>query len=191
MTIRNVLRSGVPVLVLGLIVASPAVGVTKPLRWTPSQARAALMSQAEDFYVQDLGGNSSLSRDLSSVRCRGTGKAVQHRFVSFLCSATVQLGAADPLLIARVSAKTRRAGGLCWAVLPKPIPSGCLAAGKRGMGSPDQAFRAMAGVVGTANLNFRCWPNGAGFFSCSWTDAMGVHRGTVVFAPQPVVKVLS
>lgn len=73
---------------------------------------------------------------------------------------------------------------------PTPIPSGCLAKGKRGEGSVSEAFDAITKVVGTANQNFRCIPHGAGYFSCSWLTASGARRGVVVFSPKPVVRLI-
>lgn len=176
-------------LVAGLVVTGAVTAAVKPrpYQWTTAQASAALMRQAEDFYYE-VGVES---HDITTARCRGTGKAVQRRFVSFICIAAAPRGISDPVLNLRVPAKTRRAGGLCWAVAPAPIPSGCLAAGRRGVGSSDDAFRAVVTKVGPMNFNSRCWPNGAGFYSCTWETTGVVHRATVVFAPAPVVKVLS
>lgn len=181
---------------VALLVTAPVTAATvkpKPYQWTTAQASAAIMRQSEDFYVDyfDEFGGQSLPRDLTAAQCRGTGKAVQRHFVAFKCTVSVQRGIAVPLLSVSVIAKTRKAGGLCWAVPPQPIPSGCLAPGKRGEGSVRDAFVAIARQVGTMNQNFRCWPNGAGFFSCHWSDAGGIHRGTVVFSPAPVVKIIS
>lgn len=168
-------------LVLAFTISATAGAATKPYQWTTAQASAALMRQAEDFYYEVGVG----SHDITSARCRGTGKAVQRRFVSFVCTAAAQE------MTLRVAAKTRRAGGLCWAVAPAPIPSGCLAPGRRGVGSPDDAYRAAVAKVGPMNFNSRCWPNGSGFYSCTWQTGEVVHRAVVVFSPAPVVKVLS
>lgn len=179
--------------VLGcLLLAGSAIAATvKPWLWAPQQASSALMRQAEDFYVETTDTGAKLPRDLVTTRCRGTGKAVARRFVSFRCTATVQRGVADSPLNVRVNAKTRRAGGLCWAFPPTPIPSGCFAPGRRGEGSIEDAFRAMVQKVGTFNHDFRCLAHGAGFFACSWMTAEIVHRGTVIFSPAPMVRVLS
>ena len=172
-------------LVVGL--SATATAATKPWLWTTKQASSALMRQAEDFVVEQ-----EQSRDLVAARCRGVGKAVQRRYSRFLCTATAQRGAGDPLLNIRVNAKTRRAGGICWAAAPNPIPSGCFAPGVRGEGSPRDAWAAMYRTVDNRYVQGGdCLPHGAGFFTCSWSDAAGPHRGTVVFRPQPVAKVLS
>lgn len=159
----------------------------KSYQWTTAQASAALMRQAEDFYYE-VGVES---HDITTARCRGTGKAAKRRFISFICTATAPRGISDPVLSLRVLAKTRRAGGLCWAVAPAPIPSGCLAAGRRGVGSSDDAYRALVAKVGPMNFNSRCWPNGSGFYSCTWETDQVVHRATVVFKPGATVTVLS
>lgn len=169
------------VLVLTITAAGTATAAVKPWQWTTVQASSALMRQSEDFYYE-VGVES---HDITSARCRGTGKAVQRRFVSFVCTAVTQE------MTLRVTAKTRRAGGLCWAVAPAPIPSGCLAPGKRGVGSADDAYRAAVAKVGPMNFNSRCWPNGSGFYSCTWQTGEVVHRAVVVFSPSPVVRVLS
>lgn len=179
-------------------IGNAALPKPKPYQWTTAQASAAIMRQAEDFYVSDRG-----YVDLTSARCRGVGKGVQRRFVAFTCTATAPNGIAETLNL-RVTAKTRKAGGLCWSVQPAPLvvspeeymvlPSGCFAPGKRGEGSTSDAYRAMAQASGTAGKhgpNSRCWPHGAGFFACSWTDVNGTHRATVTFTPAPVVKVLT
>lgn len=183
------MRLGVVCLVLILTLSLGAESVSavtpKPWQWTTAQAGAALMRQAEDFYFSERG-----SVDLTSARCRGTGKSVQRRFVSFTCSVVAPNG--QEYLNLRVSAKTRRAGGLCWAVAPTPVPFGCLLAGKRAEGSPRDAWIAAYRVIDDRYVQGgRCLAHGSGFFSCSWTDAEGAHRGTVVFKPAPVVKVLS
>ena len=166
--------------VFGTAAVSVSAAV-KPYQWTTAQASAALMRQSEDFYVSDQG-----AVDLTSARCRGTGKAVQRRFVAFTCSAIAEG------LNLRVKARTRRAGGLCWAVAPAPIPSGCLVAGRRAEGSPGDAWPAVYRLINDRSVQGgRCIPHGSGFFSCSWTLADGTHRGTVTFKPGPVVKVLS
>lgn len=159
----------------------------KPWQWTTAQASSALMRQAEDFYVV-----SEQDRDLLRATCRGKGKPVQRRFVAFACTAGVSGSIAEGTINLRVNAKTRRAGGLCWAVVPAPIPSNCLAPGRRGEGSARDAWAAAYRVIDDRNVqNGGCVPHGAGFFSCSWTTATGPHRGSVVFSPQPVVRVLS
>lgn len=180
-------RSGIALLIAScaLALTATALGVVKPKpwQWTTAQASAAMMRQSMSFYRvpgSDIGGN------LASVRCRGTGTAVQHRFVAFTCS-----GLAEGNAHIRIAAKTRRGGGLCWAVAPAPIPSGCLARGLRVAGSVNDAGGAMFDIVGGANQFFHCWPNGAGFFSCSWSDTNGIHRGVVVFSPKPKARVVS
>ena len=71
-------------------------------------------------------------------------------------------------------------------------PVGCFAKGVRAEGSTLAAFAAMVRVVGTDHEGFHCIPNGSGFFTCHWTNTpVGTHTGTVVFKPQPVVKILS
>lgn len=150
---------------------------------SPAQVTSALMRQSEGFHVIE-----GQSEDLASARCRGTRRA-SGRFVAFTCTGTVAVGFEK--LAVRIAARTRRAGGVCWAVAPAAIPSGCLAPGKRGEGSSDDAFRAAVRVVGNTNQNFRCIPHGSGFFSCTWEDASGLHRGTVTFKPAPAVRVIS
>jgi hypothetical protein len=176
--------------IVALVLAASATAAA-PSRWTPSQAASAMMRQAEDFYVETTELGYKMPRDLTAARCRGTGKHVQRRFVSFVCKATLQRGVADPLLNVRVNAKTRRAGGICWAADPSPIPSGCFAPGRRGEGSVTEAFRAMVRKVGTSNQDFRCLPHGAGFFTCSWTTGEGQHRGTVTFGQRAVVRIIA
>jgi hypothetical protein len=183
------------VLLVGAIIVGSASAATprpKAWQWTTTEAAAAIMRQAEDFYAEPISGGTSTSpRDLVSARCRGTGKATQRHFTTFRCTAMAQRGVADPLATVPVTARTRRLGGLCWAVSPAPIPSGCFAPGNRAEGSIKDAFRAIVRKVGTFNHDFRCIPHGSGFYSCSWWTADGIHRGLVVFSPNPIVRILS
>jgi hypothetical protein len=178
------------VCLLALTFAAATTAATpkpKPWQWTTAQASSALMRQAEDFYVV-----GETTRDLTRAVCRGKGKAVQRRFLAFTCTATVSGSIAEGTSRLRVAAKTRKADGLCWAVAPASIPSGCFAPGKRAEGSPRDAWVAAYRVIDDRNVQGGgCLAHGSGFFSCSWTDAQGEHRGTVTFKPLPVVKVLS
>lgn len=175
------------VLVFSITAAGTATAAVKPWQWTTAQASSALMRQAEDFAVI-----AETSRDLTRAVCRGKGKAVQRRFVAFSCTATVSGSISEGTTALRVNARTRRAGGLCWAIAPAVIPSGCLAPGRRAEGSARDAWAAAYRVIDDRYVqNGQCFAHGAGFFSCSWQLADGAHRGTVTFKPGPVVKVLS
>jgi hypothetical protein len=162
----------------------------KPWQWTTAQASAAIRVQGNAIWIDP---ERSLTAALKSVTCRGTSKRVAGRFVAFRCPAifdgrgTLAFPRPDPRVI--IIAKTRRAGGLCWSTTSL-VPSGCLTGGTRAQGSVAEAFRAMVQVVGTLNHDFNCLSNGAGFYTCSWMTAQVVHRGTVVFTPNPIVKVL-
>lgn len=175
----------VAIVAIGLV--GTALAALKPYQWTTAQAAAAMMRQAEDFYVV-----AETTRELDKAVCRGKGKPVQRKFVVFTCTATVSGSIAEGPINLRVIARTRKAGGLCWAVAPAPIPSGCFAPGRRTEGSSDAAWAAAYRVIDDRYVqDGRCLSHGAGFFTCSWTTADGVHRGTVVFARSPVVRVLS
>jgi hypothetical protein len=159
----------------------------KPWQWTTAQASAALMRQAEDFAVVD-----ETERDLMEAICRGKGKPVQRRYVAFTCVATLSGSIQEGQATVRVVARTRRAGGLCWAVAPASIPSACLTPGKRAEGSAGAAWSAAYRTINDRYVQKgRCDPHGSGFFTCSWVDAQGEHRGTVTFSPAPIVRVLS
>src|SRR5688572_2810685 len=141
-------------------ITATASAAVKAWQWTTAQASAALMRQSEDFVVV-----AETSRDLTRAVCRGKGKAVQRRFVAFSCTATVSGGTTA----LRVNARTRRAGGLCWAIAPAVIPSGCLAPGRRAEGSARDAWVAAYKVIADRYVqNGQCFAHGAGFFSCSW-----------------------
>lgn len=173
---------------LTIFTTAVTAATPKPYQWTPAQASAYIRGYSEDIAIDP---ETTLPQNLVAISCRGTGKKIMGRFVAFRCPATVKESRIQALpRKVTFLAKTRRAGGLCFSATGV-VPSKCLAAGKRGRGSVDGAFQAMAHVVGIANQNFRCLANGAGFYSCSWTDAAGAHRGTVVFAPSPIAKVLS
>jgi hypothetical protein len=175
--------------VLGAAAASAAAVEPKPYQWTPSQAVAAIRAQGEELYVEQ---ERFLPRDLVSLTCRGTGKRVAGRFTSFRCPATFEpSGSPDTVLIeyrATFTARTRKAGGLCWSTAV--VPSACLAPGERARGSVAKAHRAMVQKLGTLNHSFYCVANGAGFYTCSWMTADKAHHGTVVFSPTPVVRVI-
>lgn len=182
MTIR---RLAVGLVLATLLVGPAAAAATKPYQWTPQQASSALMRQAQDFYVD------TTAHDLMAAKCRGTGKRFGARYVAFLCTAGLKVGLSDPTLSVRVAAKTRRAGGLCWSITPAAIPSGCLAAGVRGIGSTSRAWVAAYKAINDRNVgDGHCLAHGSGFFTCTWHQADGDHRGTVVFQPGPVFKLL-
>ena len=127
------------------------------------------------------------------VSCRGLGKRIAGRFVAFRCAIDFD-GGASPDLDTPVWAKTRRAGGLCWSTQSLAlVPSGCLAPGKRAKGTLSAAYAAFRTVVKVSPVSAGCVANGAGFYSCFWTEGAGGsidHRATVIFSPTPVVKVL-
>ena len=177
--------------------AAPAdtAALPKPYQWTTAQANAALMAQSEDFYIEELEIGKPVDRDLLSVRCRGTGNAVQRRFVASTCAASYEQRGDDMPHAVVVNARTRKAGGLCWSVAPEAIPSGCLAPGIRdGKGSVQDAFLRISiheRLIGKGRVQFRGATHGAGFFTVWWENASGAHTGTVTFGgPQPVVRVL-
>lgn len=184
-------------LVRGTIIATFLLAFTasalaaQPYQWTPAQAAAEIRTHGEELYVEP---EYKLPKDLIAVTCRGSGRRLAGgRFVAFRCPARFEgttLRAPDNWAI--IWAKTRKAGGLCWSTVSMAtVPSGCLASGARARGSVDDAFRAMVQKVGTVNHSFRCVANGAGFFSCEWWTGTDVHRGTVVFVPRAIVRVLS
>lgn len=187
----RVLRAAVlsATLALGAAAATAAAAEPKPYQWTPSQAVAAIRAQGDELYVDQ---ERFLPRDLVSLTCRGKGKAMAGRFTSFRCAATFEpSGSPDTVLIeyrATFTARTRRAGGLCWSTAV--VPSACLAAGRRARGSVAKAYRAMVQKIGTLNHSLYCLANGAGFYSCSWMTADTAHHGSVVFSPTPVVRVI-
>jgi hypothetical protein len=176
-------------LALGAAAATAAAVEPKPYQWTPPQAAAAIRAQGEELYVEQ---ERFLPRDLVSLICRGAGKGVAGRFTSFRCAATFEpSGSADTVLVeyrATFTARTRKAGGLCWSTAV--IPSACLAPGRRARGSVARAQRAMVQKFGTLDQSFYCIANGAGFYSCSWMTAEKAHHGTVVFSSTPVVRVI-
>lgn len=180
-------RAVVCLVLLATFTQTGYAATPKPWQWTAAQASSALMRQSEDFYVV-----AEQTRDLLRSTCRGKGKAVQRHFIVFTCTVGLSGSIAEGTITRRVNAKTRRAGGLCWAVAPAPIPSGCLAPGRRAEGSVRDAWAAAYRVVDDRNVqDGGCLPHGAGFFSCSWTTATGAHRGVVVFSPAPTVRMLS
>lgn len=170
-----------------LLLSATAQGATpKPYWWTPAQAVAGIRVYGEEMYVEPERG---VQRDLVSVSCRGTGKKMAGRFLTFRCPASFQGTAAIPAYRAVVFAKTRRAGGICFAT-KLPIPSGCFAPGVRAKGSLTEAFRAVVTKVGHPSQDFSALAHGAGFYSWTWLSGDVAHRGTVTFKPKPVVVVV-
>jgi hypothetical protein len=171
---------------MALALAATASAATKPWQWTPAQAKAAIMLERESIYVDERG----LPKDLLTVRCIGQGDRVAGRFTAFRCVATFEGPTLrDPAYRAVILAKTRRAGGLCFSITR--IPYGCLVAGKRVRGSISSAYGAFRNTIRLSPMTSGCVANGAGFYSCWWTDAEGEHRATVVFAPRPIVHVFA
>lgn len=154
--------------------AGDTAGQPKPWHWTTAQAASAIRAQGEQLQPP---------RDLVSATCRGVTKAAPGRFVSFRCTAVLEDGKLALL------AKTRRAGGLCWGV--GVVPSGCLAPGKRARGSVTEASRVVYAELGPPAQTFSVFGHGSGFYSWTWVSGDVTHRGTVTFAPAPVLKVLS
>jgi hypothetical protein len=153
----------------------------KPYQWTTAQASAAIKQQSAYVYRDEQGNQQSLVK----LACRGTGKAVQRRYVAFRCTAKFT-GAVTGTLVAR----TRKAGGLCWS-LTSTVPGACLAAGTRVPGSIREAFLAWRGALTVSPAYTACVANGSGFYSCWWSDTVKTHRGYVVFSPSPRVKMRS
>lgn len=186
------MRLSVVCLVAVAALSAPGIAAPpKPWQWTTAQAIAAIMRQAEGFYVETTDAGYRFPRDLTTTKCRGTGTSVASRFVTFTCVATYQRGVADPAGTVRVVAKTRRAGGLCWAVSPAPIPSGCLAPGTRSSGSRAEVGRLVYARFGAPAQEFTVVPHGSGFYSWRWISGAVERRGTVTFTPRPVLKLLS
>jgi len=168
----------VAVIALSLAVAQLASGATKPkpYQWTPAQARAAIMTYADDLYDDFVSGHPN--RDALASMCRGLGKRVAGRFVSFRCAARIaKIGMFIPEQTVILFAKTRRTGGLCWNEGSLgAVPSRCLAAGPRAKGSPDEAVLALRRWLPTKygggpalwQQRVDCGPHGSGFYLCSW-----------------------
>jgi hypothetical protein len=173
MTMRYVLALGA-LAAMAAGVMSATAATPKPHQWTTAQAAAAIRAYGDEL---------AAPRDLVSVTCRGIGKPAARRFVTFRCRVTLEDGR---LLL---NAKTRRAGGLCFAT--GVVPSGCLAPGKRAKGSLTEVARAVYAKYGAPAQTFTATAHGSGFYSWTWVSGAETHRGTVKFAPQPVVKIQS
>jgi hypothetical protein len=163
-------------LALAAFFTTAATGATKPkpYQWTTMQAASA---------VRTYGDELSAPRDFVSATCHGTGRKTAGRFLTFRCRVTLE----DGRLV--LNAKTRRAGGLCFAA--GVVPSGCLAPGKRGRGSITEVARAVYAKFGAPAQTFTVAANGAGFYSWTWLSGEVAHRGTVTFAPTARLKVLT
>lgn len=161
-------------LLLVFILATSAAAAVKPYQWTTAQAASA---------IRVYGDELAPPRDFVSATCRGTGTKITGRFVTFRCRVTLE----DGRMI--LSAKTRRAGGLCFAT--GVVPSGCLAAGKRARGSITTASTAVYAKLGPPAQTFAVTAHGSGFYSWTWVSGEVEHRGTVTFAKAPIVRVLS
>ena len=159
-----------------LIVAPTGAAVKpKPWQWTPAQAATAIRSYGDEL---------SAPSDLVGVTCRGTGKKVSGRFVTFRCRVTLE----DKQLT--LNARTRRSGGLCFAA--SVVPSDCLATGKRARGSLTDVARAVYAKFGAPAQTFTATAHGSGFYSWTWVSGEVMHRGTVTFtASGPVLKVFA
>jgi hypothetical protein len=182
--IRDMRRDASAVVAVALClaaVAQIASGATtpKPYQWTPAQATAAIMTHADDLYddLYDDPVSAHPNRDALASSCRGLGKRVAGRFVSFRCATRIaKIGMFIPEVTVTLFAKTRRAGGLCWNEGSlAAVPSGCLAGGPRTKGSPDQAVLALRRWLPTKyggpalwQQTVNCGPHGSGFYLCSW-----------------------
>lgn len=162
--------------VLALCVLSgstQALAASKPWQWTTAQAAAAISAKGDELR------NPS---DFVSARCRGVTKASPGRFTSFRCTAVLEDGSVV------LNAKTRRAGGLCWA--EGKVPSGCLAPGARGSGSLSAVARAVYAKLGAPAQTFSATAHGSGFYSWAWVSGDSQRQGTVTFSPAPVLREL-
>lgn len=164
-----------------LAVTETGYAALRPYQWTTKQAATAIRAQGSYLYADERGQSQGLVR----LACKGRGKAVQHRYTGFRCAASFTGGAAGT-----ITAKTRRAGGLCWS-LTATVPGGCLASGDRAPGSIRDAFLAWRSALTVSPAYTVCVASGIGFYSCWWSDTVTVHRGTVVFSPAPKIRMLS
>jgi hypothetical protein len=179
------------VAVCTFVLAGSALAATSPWQWTPAQAASAVRSDTQLVYTDDYG----LDMELSKLTCRGVGKAVQRRFLSFRCTATyLRRGTVirpDEVKTAILQVKIRRVGrgSVCAAV--DIVPVSCLAKGTRAPGSMREAYAAYRQTTQASPSDDECYAHGSGFYSCWWEDSTGRHRATITFAPRPEVKVLS
>lgn len=179
MTIRAIC---VVLLVTSLLaVNGTGYAALRPYQWTTKQAVVAIKAQGSYLYADNTGRAEGLVR----LTCRGTGRSVQHRYSGFRCAATFTGG-----VIGVVIAKTRKAGGLCWA-LSATVPGACLASGARAPGSIREAFLAWRSSLTVSPAYTSCVASGTGFYSCWWSDTVTTHRGIVIFSPAAHVRMLS
>lgn len=173
----------VALLGLSLAVTSNAAVKPKPWQWTPAKAASAVRAQGSEIMPTDSGFAT-----LTNLACRGHGVRVAGRFTAFRCNATFT---ASTTVRATLTARTRKAGGLCWTTLTT-VPSGCLAPGPRARGSVSTAYGAWRMAhPGVSPVSSGCRAHGAGFYSCWLTSSQGESRGVVVFGPSPTVRILS
>lgn len=175
-----------------LVAVSVADAATpKPYQWTTKQAAQAVRSETQLVYTDESG----LDMDLTQIACKGVGKAVQRRYLAFRCSATytrpgtIVVPAETKRVVIQVKMRKVGRGSICANV--GTVPLACLAKGTRAKGSMSSAYSAYRRKTQASPSDDECYAHGSGFYSCWYEDSTGRHTVTIIFAPSPVVKVLS
>ena len=148
---------------------------------TPQQISRALAAENPNVL-----GTSYKRATVKSARCRKAG------MTGFRCITSYNTGGSATEEV-WLWVKPRRAGGLC--VSPSGlrfVPPACLARGRRAKGSISDAYSAFRRKIrASPRKKGECIGHGSGFYSCQVRDSTGLHRATVTFAPEPIVRVLS
>lgn len=148
---------------------------------TPQQVSRALAVENPNVL-----GTAYKRATVKSARCRKAGMS------GFRCITTYSTGGSASEEV-WLWVKPRRAGGLC--VSPSGlrfVPPACLARGPRAKGNISDAYSAFRRKIrASPRKKGECIGHGSGFYSCQVRDSTGLHRATVVFAPEPIVRVLS